>query len=165
MVSGVLGALIQRAIVSCYSLPCSMKIVRHHVYKVQVPVCITQYFIVTNELRLTRKQRFTLLCNFWDVITSINSSFPSSHSCTEQQSCPSSCCPLRLVCFQKFLFVKKLWSLVQVKSQDEHAVINKLELDTLHKRVNRSLSSSGLPLAAGYSQSRSSPSNPCVLRN
>lgn len=46
MVSSVLGALIQRAVVSCYCLPCSMKIVCHHVNKVQVPICITQYIAV-----------------------------------------------------------------------------------------------------------------------
>lgn len=34
---------------------------------------------------------------------------------------------------------------------------------TLHKAVNPCLSSRGLPLAAGYSQSRSRPSNPCFL--
>lgn len=34
---------------------------------------------------------------------------------------------------------------------------------TLHKAVNLCLSSGGLPLAAGYSQSRSRPSNPCFL--
>lgn len=35
---------------------------------------------------------------------------------------------------------------------------------TLHKAVNLCLSSRGLPLAAGYSQSRSRPSNPYFLR-
>lgn len=120
--------------------------------------------MVRNDLRLTVKHCFNLLCNFWDVITSINDSFSSRHSCTDQQSGSACCCPLRLICFQKFLLIKELWSLVPVKFQNEHPVISKLE-DTLHKRVNRSLSSSGLVLAAGYSQSRSSPSNPCVLRN
>lgn len=34
---------------------------------------------------------------------------------------------------------------------------------TLHNNVNFCLSSRGLPLAAGYSQSRSRPSKPCFL--
>lgn len=34
---------------------------------------------------------------------------------------------------------------------------------TLHSNVNFCLSSRGLPLAAGYSQSRSNPSKPCFL--
>lgn len=33
----------------------------------------------------------------------------------------------------------------------------------MHKAVNLCLSSGGLPLAAGYSQSRSRPSKPCFL--
>lgn len=46
IVSSVLGVLKQRAIVSCHSLPRSMKIVGHHVNEVQVPICIARYTTV-----------------------------------------------------------------------------------------------------------------------
>lgn len=67
-----------------------------------------QHTTINGYLSSTRKQNVNLLCNFCNVITSINSLFPSSHSCTDQQPGPACCCPLGLVRFQKFLFIKKL---------------------------------------------------------
>lgn len=124
-----------------------------------------QHSIVTDNHRITWKKHLSLLCHLCNFITSVNGSFPSSHSSTDHQSGPACCRPLSLICFQKFLFSKELWKMSQNTFQGKHQMIARVLLDTLHNAVNLCLSSSGLPLAAGYSQSRSSPSKLCFLRN
>lgn len=153
---------VQRAIVSGEAFPSSMEVIGHHVDKIQLPVGGKSLLKALNDIA-SEEGLACSLGNLSYLISCVDGSFPSRHCSSQHQLRFSSCCSLSCIGLNQFLWV---WTRMKNVENEVWTLRCKLKNGpTRQRRVNRCLSSGGLPRDPGYSQSRSSPSKPWVLRN
>lgn len=163
-----MGSLVQGAVVSSHTLPGAMEVIRHHINKIQVPgeshVTLSQ---PKHDESLMGK---TCWVTCWCTLQSPR--FHSQHQWflsqqTQQQLSLNSAGQLmfpqpdkpRKVPVHHKSWRSQFWFIINTTCAPKQWFLYL----TLHNSVNLCLSSGGLPLAPGYSQSKSSPSKLYVL--